>query len=143
MKKSKYILPGQVQIPGAGLEKTNGPDQRTVMTRQNKTQANPLVAHENAILIPPDALGDPKSRELARIWDANGTITATIAVPPEYGGPEVWGVVIADVVRFIADAYKRANGIEPQGSIVKIMEMLTAELLSPTAKPGGNFINQS
>jgi hypothetical protein len=92
--------------------------------------------------IPKEALDDPKSRELLRAWVANEALHVSLFLPDEWEDPGHWGVALADVVRHLADAYHRSQGVDPKLTIQRIQEALAAELADPTDTLTGGFVEE-
>ncbi|SRR5579862_2123443 len=90
--------------------------------------------------IPPEALTDPKRRELLRAWVANGSLHVSLFIPDAWPEPRRWGVVLSDVMRHIADAYRKQHGIEVGETIRQIQERIVAELDSKTRGVSGDFV---
>ena len=90
--------------------------------------------------IPPEALSDPKRREVLRAWIANGSLHASLFIPDEWPEPAHWGVVLSDVMRHVADAYQKQHGIAPGETIRQIQEQIGISLDSQTRDVSGDFI---
>lgn len=75
-----------------------------------------------------------------RAWVANEGLHVSLWIPDGWQDPGHWGIVLTDVMRHLADAYQKSQGIDPKTTIARIHEMMQAEITSPTDKPTGNFI---
>ncbi len=62
------------------------------------------------------------------MWDAQGR-----------DEPAAWGILLADVVRHLANAIEAEKGVEAEGIIADIVEALGEELDNPTSKTHGEF----
>jgi len=62
------------------------------------------------------------------MWEANGKPEAA-----------AWGVLLADVIRHIANAIEEKHGVEAAVTMEKIVKSLHAELDEPTSKVKGGF----
>src|SRR5512133_1711499 len=96
---------------------------------------------KNECPIPPEAITDPNGGEILRAWVAHEALHVSLRIPDEWEDPGHWGVALADVMRHLADAYQKSQGVAPQVTIARIQEMIAAELASPTDKPTGGFID--
>ena len=97
---------------------------------------------KNECVIPPEALTDPNSREVLRAWVANEGLHISLWIPEAWDDPGHWGVALTDVMRHLADAYQKSQGVAPQATIARIQEMIAAELSSPTDTPTGGFVEE-
>jgi len=90
--------------------------------------------------IPPEALTDPKRRELLRAWVANGSLHCSLSIPDDWPEPAHWGVVLSDVMRHVADAYQKRDGIEFGETIRQIQEQIAVLLDSQTRDVSGDIV---
>ena len=97
---------------------------------------------KNECVIPPEALTDPNCREILRAWVAHQDLHVSLWIPDEWEDPGHWGVALTDVMRHLADAYQKSQGVAPQVTIARIREMIAAELSSPTDTPTGDFVEE-
>lgn len=97
---------------------------------------------KNECVIPKEALADPDSREVLRAWIANEGLHVSLWIPDAFEDPGHWGIVLTDVMRHLADAYQKSQGVAPEQTIARIQEMIEAELKSPTDKPTGGFVKE-
>ncbi len=95
----------------------------------------------NELLIPPAALNDPNATELIRVWAAGGRQHVSLAAGA-WEDPAVWGIVLADLVRHAAEAYRQTKGFDPEKTAERIKTLLDAEWFKPTDEPTGNIINE-
>ena len=95
---------------------------------------------KNECVIPKEALADPNGREVLRAWIANEALHVSLCIPDAYEYPGHWGIILTDVMRHLADAYQKSQGVAPGLTIARIQEMIEAELKSPTGKPSGGFV---
>jgi len=97
------------------------------------------MPHPNELLIPPKAQTDPKGVELLRAWGAAGGLHISLAaeVWPDAGH---WGIMLADVVRHLADAYHSIHGTDPAVTTERILALFQAEWESPTDTPTGRIV---
>jgi hypothetical protein len=100
------------------------------------------VSEKNECPIPPEALTDPNGGEILRAWVANEGLHVSLRVPDEWEDPGHWGIMLTDVMRHIADAYRQSQGVDAQVTIARIREMIEAEFSSPTDAPSGGFVEE-
>ena len=101
-----------------------------------------LMGKENKCAIPPEALADKNSGEILRAWIANEGLHVSLRIPDEWEDPGAWGIALMDVMRHLADAYQQTQGVDPQVTIARIQEMISAEQSSPTDTPTGGFVDE-
>ncbi len=89
--------------------------------------------------IPPDSVANPSAQEMARIWLNDGNADYSLQ-PALLEQPEGWGIVLADLVRNLADAYHKQKGLNQEETAAKIFMMLIAEVQEPTADNTGDFV---
>lgn len=93
--------------------------------------------------IPPQALTH-RSVEVIRVWLANQQqhIVLNIGFWEERGVDEraAWGIVIADMIRHIADAHQAEYGYDPQETTAYIRKAFEAEMDAPSSDRVGEFI---
>jgi hypothetical protein len=95
----------------------------------------------NELPIPDMAKKDPKSFEILRVW-MTGTGQYVILKPGVTSDPAGWGLVIADVMRHLANAYEQAEGRDKSTTFERIRAGLEAELSSPTDRPRGSLVKR-
>jgi len=100
------------------------------------------MAKKNECIIPKEALADPNSREVLRAWVANQGLHVSLLIPDAWSDPGHWGIMLTDVMRHLADAYHKSQGVQPEVTIGRIREMIEAELASPTDTPTGDFTEE-
>ena len=94
--------------------------------------------HTNELDIPPQALADIKAVEIARIWAAGGNQVVTFRAET-WSDPAVWGIMLVDFVKHIADAYEQL-GVGTRNDILGTIRLaFDAEWRSPTDHQSGNF----
>ena len=98
------------------------------------------MSKKDECIIPEEALSDPNSREVLRAWVANEGLHVSLFIPDAWEDPGHWGIVLADVIRHLADGYQKGQGVDPKLTIARIQEMMSAELGSPTDTPTGGFV---
>jgi len=64
------------------------------------------------LAVPPSAAADPKARELVRVWAAGGKQHVSLATGL-WRDPGAWGILLVDLARYAANAYKETEGRDP------------------------------
>ena len=99
----------------------------------------------NELSIPPEALAHP-SVEMIRVWLANQKqhVAFNIGFWEDRGinEREAWGILLADMVRHIADAHESEYGHDSRETILMIRQSFEAEMNQPTSDRMGEFINE-
>ena len=98
------------------------------------------MSKRDECIIPEEARSDPSSREVLRAWVANEGLHVSLFIPDAWEDPGHWGIVLTDVIRHLADAYQKSQGVDPKLTIARIREMIAAESASPTDTPTGGFV---
>ena len=84
----------------------------------------------NALPLPPVALERADATEVLRVWAAPDE-GQQVMLRPAWPDPAVWGLILVDIARHAANAYK-AQGIPRNQTLERIYEMFQAEWQSPT-----------
>ena len=95
--------------------------------------------------IPPAAMRDSNSREMIRAWVAQKGLHCSLNVGMWHNDgrdePGAWGILLADVVRHVANALKESKGLSKVETIEKIEESFIRELRRPTSPHKGKFVS--
>ncbi|MBL8823343.1 MAG: DUF5076 domain-containing protein [Planctomycetia bacterium] len=95
--------------------------------------------------IPPAAVADTRSLEMIRVWIANKKqhCVLNIGFWEERNIDEchAWGVLLADMVRHIANAHEIEYGRDPCETINRVRESFIIEMGHPTSDHIGDFVN--
>ncbi len=83
-----------------------------------KTLADPPVAAEHG------------GQEVLRAFVANGDLSVSLI--RAFDNPEMWGMRLVDVVRHVSRIYATEDRLSETDVQVKILAMMSAELLDPT-----------
>ena len=94
------------------------------------------MAQFNELPIPDPAKEDPKSFEILRVWMTK-TGQYVILKPGITNDPAGWGLVLADVMGHIANAYEQVEGRDRIETFQRVRAGLEAELSSPTDRARG------
>jgi len=83
--------------------------------------------------IPPSATGDLQAREMLRAWIAKEGLHCSLNIGV-WGEDEavVWGILLSDVARHVANALHDDRGLPLEETLGKIREHFNSELDSPT-----------
>ena len=96
-----------------------------------------------SLVIPPAAQRDDKSVQMLSAWIAERGMHCTLNIGffdgQGHDEAKAWGILLADVVRHIANALAEERGMEISDSTAGILESLNAELDAPTSKAVGAF----
>ena len=94
----------------------------------SKTPAKPAAKFE-ALNVPPAAL-EHGGREVLRAVITDGNLH--VALRRAFDEPEVWGILLADLVRHVARIYALEAGLREDDVIDKVRAMFEAEMDRPT-----------
>lgn len=84
------------------------------------------MPHENELTIPPDAEENAEAVEISRVWVSDGALNVSLRVGM-FDSVGMWGVLLADLARHIADAQEQLDGSSPETTLDEIREALDAE----------------
>jgi uncharacterized protein (DUF2267 family) len=95
------------------------------------------------LVIPPAAQRDENAIQMLSAWIAENGLHCTLNVGMwhAHGKPEApaWGILLADVVRHIANAIRDEHGTDAAAIINAVVRALHEELDNPTSKAKGEF----
>lgn len=97
------------------------------------------MSHQHELLIPPKALDNPEAKEFLRAWAVNQGLQISLVHNP-LAGPLAWGIILADILRHVADAYHKSEGRDPSETVGEIVRVFRAEIDSLTDTPHGDFV---
>jgi Domain of unknown function (DUF5076) len=89
--------------------------------------------------IPQAAVKDRNSVEIFRVWAVENTEHVSVNAGL-WKDPAMYGLVLADLAKHIANAYKHKMNRDPQKTLERIMAGFAAEMDSPTDTPKGQVI---
>lgn len=87
-------------------------------------------ANKNSLEVPPIADENSAAVEVLRVWAAPGA-PQQLTLRTTWKDPGVWGLLIVDVARHAAQAYK-SEGRDPGEVLARIRELWNAEWSNPT-----------
>jgi hypothetical protein len=92
------------------------------------------MAQKNQLAVPGEALRDPKSFEVLRVWiaDNNQHVSLRAGV---WEDPAAWGLMLADLARHIVNTYEPATASDREQILNRIKRGFDAELQTPTDTP--------
>lgn len=96
--------------------------------------------------IPDPATHDPRAIEMIRVWIAENKLHTALNIAhwedPKRGIDErpYWGILLADMIRHIANAHETEYGRDPRETIIMIQEAFQSEIAKPTSSHKGDFV---
>jgi uncharacterized protein (DUF2267 family) len=100
----------------------------------------------NTLPIPAPAIRDSHSIEMIRVWIAEKGLHAAVNIgiweAQDLNEPDAWGIMLADVVRHIANAHEEEYGRDPREVITAVRQALERELAKPTTQAEGSFVRK-
>jgi len=95
------------------------------------------------LVIPPAAQRDENAVQMLSAWIAEKGLHCTMNVGMWHASgqnePAAWGVLLADVVRHLANAMQAERGIDTATSIENIVDSFLEELNDPSSAASGAF----
>lgn len=89
------------------------------------------------LLIPEATEADPNAFEILRLWIANKGQHVSLRIGV-WEDPAAWGLVLADVARHVANAYKQEFSLDSAQTLQRIKAGFDVELAHPTDAPSGD-----
>ena len=89
--------------------------------------------------IPHAAIHDRNSIEIFRVWAVDNAEHVSVN-SGLWKDPAMYALVVADLARHIAGAYKQKLNRDPKETLERIMAGFAAEMDSPTDTPKGQVI---
>jgi hypothetical protein len=97
---------------------------------------------KNELPIPQAARTDPRSREMVRAWAAENGLQCSLWIVSDPNQELVlWGILLSDIVRHVADALLKQHQLDPEQSIREIRAHFDYEFDNPTGKTNGDFVH--
>jgi hypothetical protein len=84
----------------------------------------------NELPKPPEADQDPEAFEILRTWVLGEALECSLRTDT-FADPSTWGLLLADVVRYVSEALREHEGLDPADSVQAIRAAFDAELNSP------------
>jgi hypothetical protein len=97
------------------------------------------MEHSGALPVPPQAQSDRGAVEIARIWAASGQMEVALR-PDLWDDPGTWGIMLVDLARHVANAYRQIKGHDVDITLAAIREIFEAEWNRPTDTPRGQMM---
>jgi len=95
------------------------------------------------LVIPPVAQRDDKAIQMISGWIAEQGLHCTLNVgmwdSQGRNEPAAWGIMLADVIRHVANALQESNGSDSTETALQIVESLQVEFKDPTSGVQGGF----
>jgi hypothetical protein len=105
-----------------------------------------MARRTKSLPIPPQATDDKNSQEMIRAWIAEEGLHCSLQVSfwEDRGLNETWawGVLLADVVRHVANALEESNGKDPRETVQAIKASFLNEIDNPSSKHKGKFAQE-
>lgn len=83
-----------------------------------------------ALPVPPDALASRGSLEVMRAWIGDGTLHCSLR-PEIWPDPACWGMLLADLARYVAAAVEERLGIPAIHTLPLVRDAFASELERP------------
>jgi hypothetical protein len=90
--------------------------------------------------VPPAASEDPRAIELLRVWAAGGQQHVSLATNL-WQDPAAWGLMLVDLAKHVASAYKQTDGRDPSEVLNRIRQGFDAEWSDATDTPTGALLD--
>jgi hypothetical protein len=84
----------------------------------------------NELPTPPEVATDADATELLRVWVIDQALECTLHAGA-FEDPATWGVLLADVVHHVAEAFAEDEGRDPAETIRLIRAAFDAEMSAP------------
>jgi hypothetical protein len=97
--------------------------------------------------LPPAASADAKSIEMIRVWIAQKKLHTVVNIGhwQENGMNDeraAWGLLLADMIRHIANAHEKRYHRDPRESVQMIRDAFEMEISNPTSSHPGEFVDE-
>ena len=89
--------------------------------------------------IPPGAIDAPEGFEIARVWIAEGKQHVSL-MTQIWEDPAAWGIMLVDLARHIANAYRQKEDWQISQALERIKEGVEVEWQKPTDTPTGHVV---
>jgi Domain of unknown function (DUF5076) len=87
----------------------------------------------------PPAQANKTAIELFRALVVNNDLQCSVRIGQGENEPILWGVLISDVARHVADTLNKQSGCPQREVLEQIREVFNNELDAPTAATSGSF----
>jgi hypothetical protein len=95
------------------------------------------------LVVPPAAQRDEDAVQMLSAWIAEKGLHCALNVgmwsADGHNEPAAWGILLADVVRHLANAIELEAGADHSETIAEIVDSLLSEIDSPTSVAKGDF----
>jgi hypothetical protein len=98
------------------------------------------MPHPKELPIPRPCANEEKAAELARIWMSGRGGQHVSLSTGVVGNPNGWGVLLVNLARNVADAYKQTLGLDPDQTLAGIKAAFEKEWNSPTTRATGEVV---
>lgn len=97
-----------------------------------------LFGKRTDLAVPDGVSNNKEAFEILRVWVTQQGLTVTLK-SGVWEDPAAYGIMLADLARHIADAFKQGQGKDFDATLHRILEGLNAEFTSPTDTPTGKI----
>jgi len=98
------------------------------------------------LVVPPAALRDENSIQMLSAWIAERGLHCTLNIgffeQQGHKEPKAWGMLLADVVKHIANACKEVSGVSTPETVQRILDSMNEELEDSTSAAEGKFVER-
>lgn len=101
------------------------------------------MAKMRELPIPPDAEPNDRTMEIFRGWIVDNKLQCSLAPWVWKDTPEVWGILLADVVHHLCNALEKETNLSRAELFRIITKKLFSELESPSAEHEGDFLENT
>ena len=97
----------------------------------------------HTLVIPSAAKRDSEAVQILSAWVAERGLHCALNIghfqAQGHSEANAWGILLADVIRHIADALQSESGISTESTVQTVVSALHTELDAPTSKVQGGF----
>lgn len=84
----------------------------------------------NELPVPPELESDTEATEVLRAWIVNDNLECSL-LTGIFEEPEMWGSLLADLIRTVAQGLQEQEGKDPQETIERIVTAFEQEINAP------------
>lgn len=95
--------------------------------------------HSGALALPVEISSDEKAAEILRLWIRSDGANIAVLKPDALADPAMWGLLLADVARHVADALASSRDGDSKATLDRVRKGFDAEMANPTDVPSGSW----
>lgn len=95
--------------------------------------------HQGVLAAPDEVVNDKQAHEVLSVWILSTENNIATIKPQTWPDPFMWGMLLADVARHIANALAKSGKGNAPEILARVRQGLDAELNRPTDTPTGNW----